>query len=106
MNEANARLFAFMKTDKDGRFEFETIRPGGYPGRPDRQGEQWRIPQHIHFQISAEGYRFRNFQMVFDDDPRMTPYWREWANKGNHQVTTVSRDQRGVQYVNFDIVLQ
>lgn len=105
MNEPNARLFGFLKTDSAGHFEFNTIRPGGYPGAPGREGEQWRIPQHIHIQVTAPGYQSRNFQMVFDDDPRMTAYWREWARKGNNPVMNVNRDKDGVQHVVCDITL-
>jgi protocatechuate 3,4-dioxygenase beta subunit len=89
MDEPHARLFAFIVTGADGRFEFTTIRPGGYPGRPDRQGEEWRIPSHVHFEIDAAGFSQRGFQMVFDDDPRMTAHWREWARKGRHPVVKV-----------------
>lgn len=106
MNEPNARLFGFLKTDNGGHYEFRTIRPGGYPGGPGREGEQWRIPQHIHFQATALRHEFRNFQMVFQDDPRMTPYWQEWARKGNHTVVEVKRDKDGVQQVVCDITLQ
>jgi len=106
MNEPNARLFGFLKTDSAGRFEFNTIRPGAYPGAPGREGEEWRIPQHIHIQVTAAGYQFRNFQMVFEDDPRMTPYWHEWARKGNNPVMKVNRDKDGVQHVVCDITLQ
>lgn len=106
MNEPNSRLFGFLKTDSAGHYEFDTIRPGGYPGAPGREGEQWRIPQHIHFQVTASGYQFRNFQMVFDDDPRMTPYWHEWARKGNNTVVNVKRETGGTQHVVCDITLQ
>ena len=106
MNEPNSRLFGFLKTDSAGHYEFDTIRPGGYPGAPGREGEQWRIPQHIHFQVTVSGYQFRNFQMVFDDDPRMTPYWHEWARKGNNTVVKVNRTAGGSQTVDCDITLQ
>lgn len=106
MNEPNSRLFGFLKTDSAGQYEFDTIRPGGYPGAPGREGEQWRIPQHIHFQVTASGYQFRNFQMVFDDDPRMTHYWHEWARKGNNTVVKVNRDVSGTQSVVCDITLR
>jgi protocatechuate 3,4-dioxygenase beta subunit len=106
MNEPHARLFAFIRTGADGRYEFSTIRPGGYPGSPERQGEQWRIPQHIHFEVTASGFQERRFQMVFDDDPRMTSYWHNWATKGKHPVVSVKRDQQEVQHCVNDVVLQ
>jgi len=106
MDEPHARLFALIVSGSDGRFEFSTIRPGGYPGRPDRQGEEWRIPSHIHFEIDAAGFAHRGFQMVMDDDPRMTPYWHEWARKGRHPVVKVARGPDGVQRTVCDVVLQ
>jgi protocatechuate 3,4-dioxygenase beta subunit len=105
MDEPHARLFEFIRTGADGRFEFSTIRPGGYPGRPDRQGEEWRIPSHVHFEIDAGGFAHRGFQMVFEDDPRMTPYWHEWARKGRHPVVKVTHGPDGVDRVVNDIVL-
>ena len=104
MNEPNARLFGFLKTDSLGHYEFDTIRPGAYP--TESQAESRRIPQHIHFQVTAAGFQFRNFQMVFADDSRMTPYWHEWARKGNNQVVIVTRDQNGRQHAVCDITLQ
>jgi protocatechuate 3,4-dioxygenase beta subunit len=103
MNEPNARLFGFLKTDNSGHYEFETIRPGAYPTQ--LQDESRRIPQHIHFQVTSPGFQFRNFQMVFQDDPRLTAYWHEWARKGNNQVVPVTRDRAGVQHVVCDITL-
>jgi protocatechuate 3,4-dioxygenase beta subunit len=105
MDEPHARLFEFIRTGVDGRFEFSTIRPGGYPGRPDRQGEEWRIPSHVHFEIDAAGFAHRGFQMVFEDDPRMTPYWHEWARKARHPVVKVTRGPDGVDRVVNDVVL-
>ena len=49
MDEANARLFGYMKTAADGHYRFLTIRTGGYPQAP--------IPQHIHMLVTAEGYQ-------------------------------------------------
>jgi protocatechuate 3,4-dioxygenase beta subunit len=106
MNEGNPRLFAYIKSAKDGSFEFETIRPGGYPAPRGREDEQNLIPQHIHLQVSAPGYQFRNLEFVFADDPRLTPYWREWAVKRGHPIVTVVRDQNHVQRGVADIILR
>ena len=106
MDEPHARLFGFLVTGADGRYEISTIRPGGYPGRPDRQGEEWRIPAHIHFEITAAGHQPRGFQMVFRDDPRMTPYWLKWAERGQHPVVTVVRGADGIQRGTHDIRLR
>lgn len=102
MDEPNARLFGYMKTGADGRYEFRTIRPGGYPKQP--------IPQHIHMLITAAGYRDHRCrstcQLVFADDPRMTAEWHKWAKEGGNPVLSVKRDHEGIQKCVYDIVLQ
>jgi len=102
MDEAHARLFGYMKTGSDGRYEFRTIRPGGYPQAP--------IPQHIHMIVTAAGYRDHKCrstcQLVFADDLRMTPEWHEWAKKDGNPVLSVTRDKDGVQRGVYDIVLR
>lgn len=105
MNEGNPRLFAYIKSGHDGGFEFETIRPAGYPAPPGRENEQNLAPQHIHLQVTAAGFDFKNFEFVFADDPRMTPYWRDWAVKRGHSILTVKRDSADVQHGTADIIL-
>ncbi|MCI0695614.1 hypothetical protein L0337_26875 [candidate division KSB1 bacterium] len=101
MDEPNARLFGYMKTGADGRYEFRTIRPGGYPKQP--------IPQHIHMLVTAAGYRDHRCrstcQLVFADDPRMTAEWHKWAKKDGNPILSVTRDQDGIQRCVYDIVL-
>jgi len=72
MDEPHARLAGRVSADADGRFEIRTIRPGPYPVTEETP-ENRRIPQHVHFEVSASGCAFRRFQLVFADDPRMTP---------------------------------
>ena len=42
------RLYGWMRTDADGRFELRTILPGPYP--------EMQIPAHIHFSLWGVGY--------------------------------------------------
>ena len=59
------RLKGPMKTDRDGRYEFRTIRPASYPGT--------RNPQHIHARVFGAGYAERSIpEYWFDDDPLVT----------------------------------
>jgi protocatechuate 3,4-dioxygenase beta subunit len=101
MDEPNSRLFGYMKTGADGRYEFRTIRPGGYPQAP--------IPQHIHMIVTAAGYRDHKCrstcQLVFADDPRMTAEWQQWAKKDGNPVLSVTRAQDGIQRCVYDVVL-
>ncbi len=56
--------WAIMRTDRDGRFQFKTIKPGAYP-----VSENWTRPPHIHFKVSRRGYREITTQMYFDREP-------------------------------------
>ena len=53
------RLRGWVKTDKDGRFTFETIRPGSYPNSNN--------PPHVHFTAfmpNGERYHAGELQMA------------------------------------------
>ncbi len=74
--DARARLFAFVRSDADGRFELETIKPAPYPGAGEGAA-------HVHFIIEAEGYRsygadFRPYDHPRDPAERATSIERGW----------------------------
>jgi transcriptional regulator GlxA family with amidase domain/protocatechuate 3,4-dioxygenase beta subunit len=103
MDERHARLFGYLRTDAEGRYEFLTIRPGGYA----KPYEGHYIPQHIHYEVSADGFSPRRFQLVFDDDPRMADeHWRKCAAEQKNPVARGSRDAEGVQHCTCDSELQ
>ena len=53
-------------TDRDGRYQFTTIKPGAYPWRNHHNA--WR-PAHIHFSLFGTEFRTRLItQMYFPDD--------------------------------------
>lgn len=58
----HARLFGYFKTDFSGAFEFETVKPKGYPNSS--------LPAHIHIEISLDDGNFIS-ELLFDDDPRL-----------------------------------
>jgi protocatechuate 3,4-dioxygenase beta subunit len=59
-------LRGWAKTNEQGEYGFDTIRPGGYPDSA--------IPQHIHMHVIEPG-RVTYFidDIVFSDDRRLTP---------------------------------
>jgi protocatechuate 3,4-dioxygenase beta subunit len=59
----HARLFGYFKTDSDGKFEFLTIKPKGYPNST--------LPAHIHIEISLNSGQTFVSELQFDDDPRL-----------------------------------
>lgn len=59
----HARLFGYVKTDKNGSFELHTVKPSGYPNSD--------LPAHIHVHVVAEGYRSFGTEFLFQDDERL-----------------------------------
>jgi protocatechuate 3,4-dioxygenase beta subunit len=96
MDEPNARLSGWIRSDAQGHFELHTIRPGSYP-QSTRLGERdRRIPAHIHIDVDAPGYAQRKLQAVFADDPVLEePYWQNWAASHQHPVLEVKTAEGG-----------
>ena len=93
-------LRGWAKTDAAGRYRFDTIRPAGYPNST--------IEQHVHMHVIEPG-RFTYYidEMVFTDDPRLTPEARRnvGEGRGGSGVVTPKRDAGGTWLVTRDIVL-
>lgn len=57
--ELDPRLHGALRTDVEGRYRYETIRPGSYGGNA----------AHVHYVVTARGYKPRIFDLWFQDDP-------------------------------------
>jgi hypothetical protein len=92
----HARLFAYLRTDAAGRYELHTIRPAGYPGTD--------LPAHIHVEVEAAGDPSQTYatEIRFDDDPRLTPRWRERSRQEGALIVPVEREAGGAQSVVAD----
>jgi protocatechuate 3,4-dioxygenase beta subunit len=62
-SDENARLFATLRTDAEGRYRYETIRPRGYDG----------LAAHVHHVVTAPGYQPRLCDLWFGDEPYFAP---------------------------------
>jgi protocatechuate 3,4-dioxygenase beta subunit len=93
-------LRGWVKTNADGDYRFETIRPAPYPGRTD--------PAHIHMTIKEPGRReYWIDEVVFTDDPLVTERYRaRMENRGGNGIVTPSRDAAGAWLVRRDIILE
>ena len=98
---SDPRLRGWVTTDKDGRFELRTIRPGSYPGRRD--------PAHIHLQAWGAGYPKQWLdELQFADDPKVTPelHARSRAKGKFAPVVTATRDGKGVLHATINLRLR
>lgn len=68
-DSANPRLKVRLRSDPKGGWAFHTIRPGSYPNS--------RVPGHIHFEVTAEGFARKIFEIVFEGDALVTPAMRQ-----------------------------
>src|SRR4026208_2027688 len=82
MNEGDmrhARLFGYVKTNEQGKFELHTVKPSGYP-KSD-------LPAHIHVHVTADGYGAYVNEFLFDDDERLVGEIRANARRNNFIIS-------------------
>lgn len=87
----NTRIHGVMRTGKDGRYEFRTIKPASYPNS--------RISAHIHAYVSGADYpEYWIDEYNFADDPLVTEdVKRRFASLGSFSpVLTLTRGSDGV----------
>jgi protocatechuate 3,4-dioxygenase beta subunit len=96
----NPRLRGYMRTDKDGRYEYSTIKPAPYPNN--------RIPAHIHYVVNAPGYKERIFEIVFEGDPKIDDRIRADAAKeySAFSIRPLTRGPQGVLQCSQDVKMQ
>ncbi len=83
----NARLFGYLVSDPEGRFEVRTIVPASYP--------ETQVTRHVHYVIEAPGFRASTSEFVFTDDPLLTPGRREQALRDGWPVVEPTPDANG-----------
>ncbi len=96
----HGRLRAWVQTDAQGRYRFETIRPGGYPGSG--------IPQHIHMHIIEPNRCIYGISDInFTDDPRLSDRARQrlTTGRGGSGLVSPTQNDDGSESVTRDIVL-
>lgn len=93
-DQRHARLFGYIRTNPQGRADVHTIRPGGYP-----DGD---LPCHVHIELVEPGTLVS--EVVFSDDPRLTPEARARSLQQGFVVSNPSRGADGVWQI--DAVFQ
>ena len=96
----HGRLRAWVRSDENGRYRFETIRPAGYP--------ETTIAAHVHMHVIEPGRCTYNISDVqFTDDARLSARERDHAaaGRGGNGLVTPRKDADGTWLVSRDIVL-
>lgn len=94
----HGRLRGWTVSDSDGRYRFDTVRPGGYPDSS--------LPQHIHLQVIEPGRcTYYLDDVEFADDPRRAGQPGRAAPRGGSGLTEPARSADGVWEVRRDIHL-
>ena len=98
--ELDPRLRGIMRSDADGRYEYETIRPGHYDGNA----------AHVHYLVRAPGYYPLLLDLWFDDDPELQSRRRDGRPEippsfpvNVVAIRPVTRDAAGVWHTTRDI---
>jgi protocatechuate 3,4-dioxygenase beta subunit len=85
--DRHGRLRGWVITDREGRYTFETIRPGSYPSR--------QAPEHIHMHVIEPGCgTYYIDDIVFTDDPLLPASERanQHRARAGSGVATPKRD--------------
>ena len=96
----NPRLRGYMRTDPQGRYEYSTIKPAPYPNNS--------TPAHIHYVVTAPGFRERVFEIVFEGDKHINAEIRASAQKEDSvfSIRPLERDGQGLMRCTQDIRLK
>ncbi|MFN0728276.1 dioxygenase family protein [Polaribacter gochangensis] len=94
-------LRGWMKTNSNGRYEFETIRPAPYR---THDGE----PAHIHYNIEAPDYpEYWLTGLWFADDYRVNEYKDKIErNGGFSNIITLTKDENNILRGTRNIILK
>jgi protocatechuate 3,4-dioxygenase beta subunit len=94
----NPRLFGYLRTDADGRYQYRTIRPAGYPGDGP--------PAHVHYEVQARGHETLVTELMFEGDPRLSSENRREIVQAGFVIAEVTKDKDGVQRCVCDLVME
>lgn len=98
-----ALIVGAIRSDRDGHFQYSTIRPGGYNGGPG----------HVHYIVRAEGYKPALLELWFEDDPVILarkkagePVVPSYMPADVLTITMPVRDDQGVWHCTHDLMLE
>lgn len=96
----NARLNGTLVTNAEGKYEFETIKPGHYPGGG--------FPAHVHYVVTRKDGSEQRFELLFEGDPYISDDMkrRGTVEGGYLAVRKLEKDENGIWRGEYDLVLK
>lgn len=94
----NPRLFGFMRTGRDGKYEYRTIMPGQYPVNGP--------PAHVHYEVSAYRHEPVVTELMFEEDSRLTSRSRVEFERMGFVIAKRTRWQDGVWRCECDVTVK
>ena len=98
-DSSDFRYRAQVFTPVNGSYYFDTILPGKY-----LNGADYR-PSHIHFRVTADGYKELVSQVYFENDSHIPS--DPWASDPSAKLRILKmKQEKELITVNFDIILE
>ncbi|WP_394706969.1 hypothetical protein [uncultured Erythrobacter sp.] len=99
-SQRHGRLRAWVRTDADGRYAFNTIKPAPYP--------DMTMPAHVHLVVAEPGRRaYYIDDIVFDGEFGVTPSYRDQQElRGGSGITKLVRAATGQWLARRNITLE
>jgi len=96
----NARLKGSMITNAEGKYEFESIKPGPYPSGG--------IPAHVHYAVIQDSVVVQRFELLFEGDPNLTEDMKKrgTVEGGMVAVRKLEKDENGIWRGEYDLILK
>ena len=94
----NPRLFGFMRTGTDGKYEFRTIKPGQYPNSGP--------PAHVHYEVTAYRHEKKVTELMFEGDSRMDAKSRRAFEKDGFIISKLDRGDDGILRCEGNVTLK
>jgi protocatechuate 3,4-dioxygenase beta subunit len=88
----------WVKTDKNGFYQFYTLRPAAYPERQN--------PQHIHVTVKEPGKsEYWIDEYLFADDPLLKKEEHNRPPRGGNGIIELKPQQNGISHATRNIIL-
>ena len=94
----NGRIRGWVKTDKNGSYQFHTLKPASYPNS--------NIPAHIHIVVKEpDRNEYYIDEYLFEGDRFLTPSERKRQERRGGNGIILLKEREGMLYGTRDIIL-